>query len=142
MNNKVCDLLRLLQMLPEEVRGEIVHRLWHSIPNIKDELYSEYDQELFEDIQLGIEKSRPSPPFCLTAEDATLCEQALALPRGDRGTLTHLLWQWFPWVDGVFGFDDPEFIAELDRRMADMESGKSKSIPNEEVMRQMKEKYG
>ncbi len=31
---------------------------------------------------------------------------------------------------------------EIDRRIADMESGKTVAIPHEEVMRRMKEKYG
>ena len=37
---------------------------------------------------------------------------------------------------------DPEFVAELDRRIADMESGRSKGIPAEEVFRKLREKYG
>ncbi|MCE9565378.1 MAG: addiction module protein [Planctomycetes bacterium] len=37
---------------------------------------------------------------------------------------------------------DPEFIDEINRRVADYEAGKTVGIPHEEVMRQMKEKYG
>jgi putative addiction module component (TIGR02574 family) len=33
-------------------------------------------------------------------------------------------------------------VEELNRRMADAAAGKTKPIPHEEVMRQMKEKYG
>lgn len=37
---------------------------------------------------------------------------------------------------------DPEYIAEINRRIADFEAGKTKPIPGEEVMRRLKEKYG
>ena len=36
----------------------------------------------------------------------------------------------------------PGFIDEINRRVADFESGKTVGIPHEEVMRRMKEKYG
>jgi putative addiction module component (TIGR02574 family) len=37
---------------------------------------------------------------------------------------------------------DAAFVAELNRRVAELESGAVKAIPHEEVMRRMKEKYG
>lgn len=37
---------------------------------------------------------------------------------------------------------DEAFIEELNRRAADMESGKVQGIPHEEVMRKFQEKYG
>jgi putative addiction module component (TIGR02574 family) len=37
---------------------------------------------------------------------------------------------------------DPEYRAELDRRLEDMRSGKDPGMPAEEFMRQMREKYG
>jgi hypothetical protein len=43
---------------------------------------------------------------------------------------------------GVLCEDDPGFIDEINRRVADFESGKTVGIPHEEVMRRMKEKYG
>jgi putative addiction module component (TIGR02574 family) len=37
---------------------------------------------------------------------------------------------------------DDEYIDEINRRIADSEAGKTDSMPHEEFMRQMKEKYG
>lgn len=37
---------------------------------------------------------------------------------------------------------DEAFIEEINRRAADMESGKVQGIPHEEVMQRLKEKYG
>jgi hypothetical protein len=37
---------------------------------------------------------------------------------------------------------DDEFIDEINRRVADLEAGRTKLIPADEVMARMKEKYG
>jgi len=44
--------------------------------------------------------------------------------------------------DDSLGELDPEYIEEINRRVADFEAGKTKLIPGEEVMRRLKEKYG
>ena len=142
MSEAVLRLFPALRALYAEERAEITHRLWHSVPDIKQELFTEYDQELFEDIEYRIEHLRDPSPVRLTPEGAALSEQALAMPHNDRLDITHLLWQSLPSMYGLFGEDDPEFIAELNRRIADMDSGKTVGIPHEEVMRRMKDKYG
>ncbi len=35
-------------------------------------------------------------------------------------------------------WDDPEFVKEMDRRMADFESGKDKGVPWEEVHKEVR----
>lgn len=62
-------------------------------------------------------------------------EQALKLPPEDREMLAQELWQ---------SLDDepldPEFEAELNRRWEEIESGKVKTIPHEQVMAEMSQK--
>ena len=142
MCDAVLELMPALQELYSEERAEITHRLWHSLPNIREELFSEYDPELYETIVNRIDHARQYKPARLTASGASLCEQALALSQEDRGDVAHVLWQSLPSMYGLFGEDDPELIAELNRRIADFESGKTKGIPHEEVMARLKEKYG
>lgn len=38
--------------------------------------------------------------------------------------------------------EDAEFVAELNRRMDEVASGKARTIPAEEVFRTLREKYG
>lgn len=44
--------------------------------------------------------------------------------------------------DGEQGELDDEYIDEINRRVADLEAGKTKLIPYEEVAKKMKEKHG
>jgi putative addiction module component (TIGR02574 family) len=142
MSDGVLALLAALRELFAEERAEIAHRLWKSLPNIKEDVYTYYDQEMVDEIVDRIEYVRQNGPNRLTPDGVLLREQALAFSDCDRGDLVHLLWQTLPSMFGIFGHDDPEFIAEINRRIADIESGKEKGIPHEEVMRRMKEKYG
>jgi putative addiction module component (TIGR02574 family) len=61
-------------------------------------------------------------------------EQALKLPAEDREVLAQELWD---------SLDDepldPEFKAMLDRRWEEIQSGKVKTIPHEEVMARARE---
>jgi putative addiction module component (TIGR02574 family) len=69
-----------------------------------------------------------------------------ALPREDRAELAEYL------TDLNNGDDEGEeltpeeweaaWVEEINRRVADLEAGRTKLIPGDEVMRKMKEKYG
>ena len=65
-----------------------------------------------------------------------------ALSADERAELTDYLRS----LDDGEEFTEEEWEAavaeEANRRMEDMRAGKTKGIPHEEVMRQMKEKYG
>ena len=65
----------------------------------------------------------------LTAEDRAALRHYLRELDGDEPELTEEEWE-------------AEWAEEIDRRIADHKSGKTVGIPHEEVMRQMKEKYG
>jgi putative addiction module component (TIGR02574 family) len=142
MSDAVLTLFAALRELYAEERAGIAHRLWESLPNIKEDVYTYYDQEMVDEILDRIEYVRQSGPNRLTTDGDTLCQQALAFSREDRGDLVHLLWQSLPSMYGIFGTNDPDFIAEINRRIAECESGKEKGIPAEEVFRHLKEKYG
>jgi hypothetical protein len=142
MSDEVAELSRLLLALYAEERAEITHRLWDSLPNIKEDLFTYYDQELFEEIVHRIGIVRQFQPARLTAEGMVLCDRVLALPPADRADATHLLWQSLPSMYGLFGEDHPEFTKEVNRRIANFDSGKTVGIPHEVVMARMKEKYG
>jgi putative addiction module component (TIGR02574 family) len=68
-------------------------------------------------------------------------EEALSLPEEDRRHLMDSLWDSFGDEDTEDETDDgkftPEFLAELDRRSAEVENGTAVLIPYEEVKRQM-----
>ena len=141
MSDEVLTTFRSLQALFAEERAEIAQQLWQTLPNIKEELFTYYDRELFEDIRARIEHVRLNGPMRLTPDGAELCKQVLALPHEERLEVVHLLWQGLPSMYGLFGEDDPAFIREINRRMEETESGRTKAIPLEEVMRQLKEKH-
>jgi putative addiction module component (TIGR02574 family) len=65
-----------------------------------------------------------------------------SLPAGDRAELVEYLLT----LDGEEELTPEEWEAhwaeEINRRVADFEAGKTVGIPHDEVMRQMKEKYG
>jgi putative addiction module component (TIGR02574 family) len=68
-------------------------------------------------------------------------EEALSLPDEDRRHLLDSLWDSFG-DDDIEGESDdaeftPEFLAELDRRSAEVENGTAVLIPYEEVKRHM-----
>ena len=128
MNNEVLDLFEALQTLFAEERAEITHRLWQSLTDIKEDLFTYYNEESYEEIVNRIDYMRNGRTICLTAEGVSLCEQVLRMPREDRLEITHILWQSLPSMYGLF--EDPELIEELDRRLAEYESGEDKGIPN------------
>jgi putative addiction module component (TIGR02574 family) len=70
------------------------------------------------------EKLKPLLAALTAHERAELAEYLLSLNGGDEE-------EW-----------DEEFVEEINRRAAEMESGKVQGIPHEEVMRKLKEKYG
>lgn len=141
MSDGVLALLAALRERFAEERAEIAHQLWKSLPNIKKDVYTYYDQEMVDEIIDRIEYVRQNGPNRLSPDGVLLCGQVLALSDGDRGDLVHLLWQTLPSMFGIFGHNDPEFIAEINRRMADHKSGKDKGIPHEEMLRRLKEKH-
>jgi putative addiction module component (TIGR02574 family) len=67
-----------------------------------------------------------------------LTDQALALSPEDRLTLAQRLWQSVgpPVEDEEI---DPELIAEIERRDAEIESGAVKPIPYDQAMREIRE---
>lgn len=75
----------------------------------------------------------------------TLKPQLAALSPDERETLIEYL---IALNDGpVSGSEtsddfDPEYRAELDRRLEDMRTGKDPGVPAEEVFRRLREKYG
>src|ERR1700721_2299002 len=114
MNNEVLDLFEALQTLFAEERAEITHRLWQSLTDIKEDLFTYYNEESYEEIVNRIDYMRNGRTICLTAEGVSLCEQVLRMPREDRLEITHILWQSLPSMYGLF--EDPELIEELQRR--------------------------
>jgi hypothetical protein len=70
-----------------------------------------------------------------------LREEALSLPDDDRRHLMDSLWDSFGDDEIEDGPDEaefaPEFLAELDRRSAEVENGTAVLIPYEEVKRHM-----
>lgn len=141
MSEAVAALFRSLQELFAEERAEITQRLWQSVPNIRDE-YSEYEPQLLDEIEDRIAHVLINGPRVLTAQGEDLCQRALSMSREERSDLAQLLWQGLPSMYGLFGENDPAFLAELNRRMAELESGTVKAIPAEEVLQRLKEKYG
>jgi len=70
----------------------------------------------------------------------SLAATLLALPLADRIALADVLTASIPGRNGALVEATPEFDAELDRRLADHESGKTKSIPAEEFFRKLRTK--
>ena len=72
----------------------------------------------------------------MTATAAKLARKALALSEEDRGELTAML------LESLEEALDPErdaaWVAELERRNADLESGAVQGIPWEEVRRRLR----
>jgi putative addiction module component (TIGR02574 family) len=69
-----------------------------------------------------------------------LAKTLLALPEADRLALANMLFDSLPPPPGMMSEDDPGFEEELDRRLRDHESGKSKGIPADEFFRQLRER--
>ena len=66
-------------------------------------------------------------------------QEALALPECERVTLAKNLWATFePPVDPAI---DEAWRAELRRRVDDLDSGRVKAVPGEEVMRRLRERF-
>jgi putative addiction module component (TIGR02574 family) len=142
MSEVAEKLFQELQGLSPEERAAITSLLWESFPGIKEELFTYYDEELFADIRNHVLAARPDNSNSLTQQGQILADSVLALAHNERLDLTHWLWQQLPEMGAVLGHDDPELVAEIERRIADMESGKEVGIPAEEVVKQLKEKYG
>jgi putative addiction module component (TIGR02574 family) len=77
----------------------------------------------------------------MTDDAKRMLPQLLALSEGDRLDLIDVLWESIPVPPGVWCEDDPEFKAELHRRMEEIRSGSVEGIPGDEVTRRMREKY-
>jgi putative addiction module component (TIGR02574 family) len=77
----------------------------------------------------------------MTNEAKGLLPQVLALSESDKLELLDLLSELTTPPNDPTDWD-PEFKAELKRRVEELESGKFKGIPSEEVDRKMREKYG
>jgi hypothetical protein len=82
----------------------------------------------------------------MSVKDAVI-EMIRALP--DGATWTDIVAEGAARFGGAGTDDDltdeeyeAELIAECDRRLADMRSGRTVGVPAEQVMREMKEKYG
>jgi putative addiction module component (TIGR02574 family) len=75
------------------------------------------------------EKLKPLLANLPADERAELVEYLLELGDSDDEELTQEEWE-SAWAD------------EINRRIADAKAGKTDSMPHEEFMRQMKEKYG
>ena len=71
----------------------------------------------------------------MTSEAEQLLEAALRLPRDDRSRLAELL------RESVDAEDDgeltPEWRAEIARRVADLDSGRTRAVPWEDVRRKL-----
>jgi len=65
----------------------------------------------------------------------------LELPVEERLEIADFLYASVPTPPGVMSEDDPNFEAVLNRRIAELDSGKVKGTPAEEVMARLREKY-
>lgn len=74
----------------------------------------------------------------MTAETARLLETALALPAAERAEFVGQL------LERLDGSTDPDFDAawkaEIGRRLADYEAGRTRAIPWEELDRELRER--
>lgn len=69
----------------------------------------------------------------MSDETEKLLPTLLSLPEGERVALADRLYE-------SVGEDDPGLMAELDRRLADHESGRDPGTPAEEFFRRLREK--
>lgn len=69
----------------------------------------------------------------MSAEVEKLMPTLLSLPEGERVALADRLYE-------SVRDEDPALLAELDRRLADHESGRDPGIPAEEFFRRLREK--
>ena len=74
----------------------------------------------------------------MSEKAATLRVELLRLSEFERWEMIGLLFDSLPKPSGVMSEDDTGFDAEIDRRLADHESGKSKSIPADEFFQQLR----
>jgi putative addiction module component (TIGR02574 family) len=65
----------------------------------------------------------------------------LELPEADRWELLGTLFDSLPVPPGTMSEDDPSFDAMLQRRIEEMDSGKVKGVPAEELMERLRQKY-
>jgi putative addiction module component (TIGR02574 family) len=75
------------------------------------------------------EKLKPLLAALSADERAEIADYLRSLDEGEDEVFTQEEWE-------------DALVEELNRRMADSAAGKTTPIPHEEVMRQMKEKYG
>lgn len=76
----------------------------------------------------------------MSEQTAQLLPTLLALPVADRLELLDALSASLAPPRGSSDAD-PDFDATLDRRLADMESGRVKGVPAEEVLERLRKKY-
>lgn len=79
-----------------------------------------------------------------TAKLETVAEIAMSLSASDRRVLLEIIRDSLPAEDEEDDIVEypPELIAEWNRRVKDIESGKERTIPAEEVFQSLREKYG
>ena len=65
----------------------------------------------------------------------------LALSEPERWELIAALFESLPKPPGVLSEDDPDFDSMLKRRLDELDSGKVKGVPAEQVMQRIREKY-
>ena len=75
----------------------------------------------------------------MSADFNSLSSQAMSLPFEQRFELAQRLWES---VEGQLDEEDEELFREIDRRVAEIESGKARMYSHEEVMRDAREALG
>ena len=66
----------------------------------------------------------------------------LELPLAERLDIADFIYETLPAPSSGLVEGTPEFDAMLGRRLADIESGRVKAVPAEEVMERLRRKYG
>lgn len=142
MTQDFVEIAPELQKLSPEDRAELAYLFWQTIPNIRVELFEFYDQDLFDEIEGCVKDAHGMNQTGLSTHGELVRDRVLNMDPETRAEVTHLLWQSVPGMDDVLGHNDPEFIAEINRRLNDFESGREKGIPAEEFMERLRKKYG
>jgi putative addiction module component (TIGR02574 family) len=142
MTNGVRELAPEFELLTPDDRAELAYLLWLTIQDIRIELFEFNDQELFDEIEACVKEAHGKNKFGLSPHGKLVRDRVLKMELEDRAEITHMMWQWVPGIDDVMGLNDPAFIAEINRRIEDVQSGRDKGIPAEEFMKQLREKYG
>lgn len=74
----------------------------------------------------------------VTLEELKL--QAMRLSGADRMELAHYIWETLePETDGIVS--DPEWMNEINRRIANMKAGKATLLPGEVLMAELRKAY-